>query len=565
MPFDQLHDIIQISMGWEEGFPYEFIVHKTRVRDSEEMDFGADANDRDVKDTFLDDLVTMVKTRFSYVYYLDRPRVHDIILEEISSTAEEDIFSVCIDGGGDVPEGDGFDVREVNEILGNYTDGWNEIYEGAQKTLDRLENDEKDEISRNRRYRFVAHFKAPSDVLKDESERESIQDYINAMIDTKAGLEYETFTRLVSSSYSEKESKTIMEEALAVESFYRLKYGGELLKSRYHHNLSRLPEKPVEVSSLDCALDVLWTSTQGVPFAAIEYLHDDTSREALSSILEALNAYANYDSIGRDTQLAVVWFAIAAEGHLCEELIDPVVNLFNEPFHENESDLLHEQGEYLIGKLAQEFPDSTADKVLLAMEKAAAENRDSRMIFLFDAFHFCDKEKYKSRLIALLQHVDVSFYDFLVVTVAHLQIKEALPVLKEQRDKLKSGQLKKGAYYGLNTPEIEEAIEQLETGVELYPEADMPFCLSRNMSWKEKYSEDERYFYYEPEYDGYDDSENDFELSHGSGSDPFSWTPQMPIIKENKTGRNDPCPCGSGKKYKKCCLDKDQKAEAHLH
>jgi tetratricopeptide (TPR) repeat protein len=23
-----------------------------------------------------------------------------------------------------------------------------------------------------------------------------------------------------------------------------------------------------------------------------------------------------------------------------------------------------------------------------------------------------------------------------------------------------------------------------------------------------------------------------------------------------KIGRNDPCPCGSGKKYKKCCLDK---------
>lgn len=26
-----------------------------------------------------------------------------------------------------------------------------------------------------------------------------------------------------------------------------------------------------------------------------------------------------------------------------------------------------------------------------------------------------------------------------------------------------------------------------------------------------------------------------------------------PIIKDNKIGRNDPCPCGSGKKYKKCC------------
>ena len=29
------------------------------------------------------------------------------------------------------------------------------------------------------------------------------------------------------------------------------------------------------------------------------------------------------------------------------------------------------------------------------------------------------------------------------------------------------------------------------------------------------------------------------------------WT--QPIEKENKVGRNDPCPCGSGKKYKKCC------------
>lgn len=28
-------------------------------------------------------------------------------------------------------------------------------------------------------------------------------------------------------------------------------------------------------------------------------------------------------------------------------------------------------------------------------------------------------------------------------------------------------------------------------------------------------------------------------------------------IKKEKVGRNDPCPCGSGKKYKKCCLGKD--------
>lgn len=29
------------------------------------------------------------------------------------------------------------------------------------------------------------------------------------------------------------------------------------------------------------------------------------------------------------------------------------------------------------------------------------------------------------------------------------------------------------------------------------------------------------------------------------------------VPRSAKVGRNDPCPCGSGKKYKKCCLDKD--------
>jgi preprotein translocase subunit SecA len=27
-------------------------------------------------------------------------------------------------------------------------------------------------------------------------------------------------------------------------------------------------------------------------------------------------------------------------------------------------------------------------------------------------------------------------------------------------------------------------------------------------------------------------------------------------IRTEKIGRNDPCPCGSGKKYKKCCMGK---------
>jgi hypothetical protein len=28
-----------------------------------------------------------------------------------------------------------------------------------------------------------------------------------------------------------------------------------------------------------------------------------------------------------------------------------------------------------------------------------------------------------------------------------------------------------------------------------------------------------------------------------------------PVVSRDKIGRNDPCPCGSGKKHKKCCSD----------
>jgi yecA family protein len=38
---------------------------------------------------------------------------------------------------------------------------------------------------------------------------------------------------------------------------------------------------------------------------------------------------------------------------------------------------------------------------------------------------------------------------------------------------------------------------------------------------------------------------------------PYDYEPATPYVRETpKIGRNDPCPCGSGKKYKKCCLKK---------
>ncbi len=37
--------------------------------------------------------------------------------------------------------------------------------------------------------------------------------------------------------------------------------------------------------------------------------------------------------------------------------------------------------------------------------------------------------------------------------------------------------------------------------------------------------------------------------------------PVDPIKGQSEPGRNDPCPCGSGKKYKKCCALTDDKGK----
>ena len=43
----------------------------------------------------------------------------------------------------------------------------------------------------------------------------------------------------------------------------------------------------------------------------------------------------------------------------------------------------------------------------------------------------------------------------------------------------------------------------------------------------------------------------------GTGGGGDETVKKQPVVKKVKVGRNDPCPCGSGKKYKNCCMDKD--------
>lgn len=45
----------------------------------------------------------------------------------------------------------------------------------------------------------------------------------------------------------------------------------------------------------------------------------------------------------------------------------------------------------------------------------------------------------------------------------------------------------------------------------------------------------------------------DYDLQLPGKDDQSLPPPVEPIQSSDKPNRNDPCPCGSGKKYKKCC------------
>ena len=44
------------------------------------------------------------------------------------------------------------------------------------------------------------------------------------------------------------------------------------------------------------------------------------------------------------------------------------------------------------------------------------------------------------------------------------------------------------------------------------------------------------------------------EIDHLNGVICMDRKREITIVKDKKVGRNEPCPCGSGKKYKRCCL-----------
>ncbi len=108
-------------------------------------------------------------------------------------------------------------------------------------------------------------------------------------------------------------------------------------------------------------------------------------------------------------------------------------------------------------------------------------------------------------------------------------------------------------YYTAYTEKAQRHISKLKERIVEVQETLKPFIVSNNCEMLEP--ED---YEFDPAYVWFDETGVSLRgwINPATGK-PSAIMAKKPIVKANKVGPNDPCPCGSGKKYKRCCRRKD--------
>ncbi len=328
------------------------------------------------------------------------------------------------------------------------------------------------------------------------------------------------------------------------------------------------------IETIKQAFEVLEHHFDGFPSDAIEFLYNQEPCDEIidRAIFHLCNAYdENFYSdpyVTNGVLSTPLWFAIVAEKHHNERTIDPVIKLFTTT--EDDWDFLNEQGEYLLGLLSEKYPDIVIPKCLDVADTLSDKNSDLPYLFLFDSLYFADAGKYKDILLKILSKDDFTWFEMLASRLAYLQIKEAIPIIRAKLDKIiieselyiskeMSGEditddeKEMLVFKGITRAELEEALEELETGQLIDPKSEKPYYQTRS-DWMDHYFGFENLFG-----DNYGDDDEDDGYYNDANNEKFDdFETIKPVIKLHKTGRNEKCPCGSGKKYKNCCIGKNE-------
>lgn len=139
------------------------------------------------------------------------------------------------------------------------------------------------------------------------------------------------------------------------------------------------------------------------------------------------------------------------------------------------------------------------------------------------------------------EHIfDSEFVGYVEYTAMNLQAKSLLPLLKFFHDQKVMDEFMCGDYDEVEKGMDEDPVGGKDELPDIYTlaEKEAEFILKWESGEYDDDLEDSPYLKNQPN-----------ELSPRNTNNPTG----LPVTAEKKVGRNDPCPCGSGKKYKKCC------------
>jgi hypothetical protein len=138
-----------------------------------------------------------------------------------------------------------------------------------------------------------------------------------------------------------------------------------------------------------------------------------------------------------------------------------------------------------------------------------------------------------------LQRVPSAVWDALAIGILDLHVTDLFDDIRRRIEDglVDEGMISEGDMVEAQNLSLETAMERLDSNSHLWPVRDVV-------------AETEWWHCFETEFD--DDPDADWDLDEDDDDDD-DW--QVLNVRETaKVGRNDPCPCGSGKKFKKCCL-----------
>jgi len=177
---------------------------------------------------------------------------------------------------------------------------------------------------------------------------------------------------------------------------------------------------------------------------------------------------------------------------------------------------------------ANEWVRSAAMGSMVSLVDTGQRSRDEVVSYFLELFH-------------KLERKPGAQWDSLAYVCADLWPQE---VIEELRQAYEDGLVDPG---GIDWHDIEEAVALGEEGSKHRRQQRAPLItdLAKAMSWMQCFHDPEKYR--EPKEMEIDSEEDMLAVS------PDQFT--IPPVRRTtpKVGRNEPCPCGSGKKYKKCC------------